>query len=81
MIKLLRRIFIKDYQNVSNAKVRTAHGKLASLFGVITNVVLFALKLVFGFLANSISIIADSINNLSDTGNSFVALIGFKISA
>jgi cation diffusion facilitator family transporter len=39
------------------------------------------LKLVFGFLANSISIIADSINNLSDTGNSFVALIGFKISA
>jgi cation diffusion facilitator family transporter len=32
-------------------------------------------------LASSISIIADSINNLSDTGNSFVALIGFKISS
>ncbi|MFA5283611.1 MAG: cation diffusion facilitator family transporter [Bacilli bacterium] len=81
MINLLRRIFIKDYRNVTEAKVRTAHGKLASLFGVITNVVLFAAKLVFGILASSISIIADSINNLSDTGNSFVALIGFKISS
>ena len=81
MINLLRRIFIKDYQNVSDAKVRTSHGKLASFFGVITNVLLFAVKLVFGLLASSISIIADSINNLSDTGNSFVALIGFKISS
>jgi len=81
MLKLLRRIFIKDYKNVADAEVRTAHGKLASFFGVITNVLLFALKLIFGLLAGSISIIADSINNLSDTGNSFVSLIGFKISA
>ena len=81
MINLLRKIFIRDYKNVGDAKVRTAHGKLASFFGVITNVLLFAVKLVFGLLASSISIIADSINNLSDTGNSFVALIGFKISS
>ena len=81
MINLLRKIFIKDYQNIGDAKVRTSHGKLASFFGVITNVLLFAVKLVFGLLASSISIIADSINNLSDTGNSFVALIGFKISS
>ncbi len=81
MINLLRRIFVKDYINVGDAKVRTAHGQLASFFGVITNILLFAAKLVFGLLASSISIIADSINNLSDTGNSFVALIGFKISA
>jgi cation diffusion facilitator family transporter len=81
MLNLLRRIFIKDYKNVGDSKVRTAHGKLASFFGVITNVLLFAVKLVFGLLASSISIIADSINNLSDTGNSFVALIGFKISS
>ncbi len=81
MINLLRRIFIKDYKNIGDAKVRTAHGQLASFFGVVTNLVLFAVKLVFGILASSISIMADSINNLSDTGNSFVALIGFKISA
>ena len=81
MLNLLRRIFVKDYKNVGDSKVRTAHGKLASFFGVITNVLLFAVKLVFGLLASSISIIADSINNLSDTGNSFVALIGFKISS
>lgn len=81
MIKLLRRIFIKDYKNVEDSKVRTAHGQLASAFGVVTNVFLFIVKLVFGLIAGSISIIADSINNLSDTGNSFVSLIGFKISS
>ncbi|NCA95712.1 MAG: cation transporter [Methanomicrobia archaeon] len=81
MIKLLRRIFIKNYKNIDNSKVRTAHGQLASAFGVVTNVFLFIVKLVFGALAGSISIIADSINNLSDTGNSFVSLIGFKISS
>ena len=51
MINLLRRIFVKDYINVGDAKVRTAHGQLASFFGVVTNLVLFAVKLVFGILA------------------------------
>ena len=49
MLNLLRRIFVKDYKNVGDSKVRTAHGKLASFFGVITNVLLFAVKLVFDF--------------------------------
>lgn len=80
MITILRKLFIKNYQDVNNPKVRTAHGKLAACFGIVSNAILFVLKLVFGLIANSVSIIADSINNLSDFANSTITLVGFKIS-
>ena len=78
MIEFLRRFFVKDYKNVKNQKVREAHGKLASAVGIASNLVLFIIKLVAGLLSKSISIIADSINNLSDMGSSVVTLVGFK---
>lgn len=80
MVEILRRIFIKNYKDVENQKVRTEHGKLAAAFGIFSNIILFAIKLVAGFLSSSISIITDSINNLSDFANSTITLIGFKIS-
>lgn len=79
MVNFLRRTFIKDYENVKNQKVREAHGKLASFVGVISNLFLFALKLVAGLFSKSVAIIADSINNFSDMGSSIVTLIGFKM--
>lgn len=79
MVTLLRKIFIKDYKNVTNEKTRNAHGKLAAAFGIVSNAFLFAIKLIFGILANSVSIIADSVNNLSDFGNSTITLVGFKM--
>ena len=79
MVTLLRKIFIKDYKNVTNEKTRNAHGKLAAAFGIVSNAFLFAIKLAFGILANSVSIIADSVNNLSDFGNSTITLVGFKM--
>ena len=81
MVNLLRRIFIKNYKDVNSPKVRTAHGKLAAWFGIFTNSILFSLKMVFGFISKSVSIIADSVNNLSDFGSSIVTLLGFKISS
>lgn len=79
MVNLLRKLFIKDYTNVKNQKVREAHGKLASFVGVFSNLILFGIKLVAGLLSKSVAIIADSINNLSDMGSSVVTLIGFKM--
>ena len=79
MVTLLRKIFIKDYKNVTNEKTRNAHGKLAAAFGIVSNAFLFTIKLIFGILANSVSIIADSVNNLSDFGNSTITLVGFKM--
>lgn len=80
MFILLRKIFIKDYKNINDPKVRNKHGLLAAFFGIITNLLLFAFKLLIGILTLSTSIIADAINNLSDMGSSFINLFGFILS-
>lgn len=81
MTTLLRKLFIRDYKNVNNKTVREAHGKLAGFVGIVSNVILFAIKLFAGIITGSISIIADSINNLSDMASSLITLIGFKIAS
>lgn len=81
MIQVLRKLFIKNYQNTSDEQVRMAHGKLASVFGIISNFILFGIKLFAGIISASISIIADSINNLSDMGSSLITLVGFKLAS
>ncbi len=79
-MKLLKKLFIKDYSNTSDPKVRLRYGLVAGLFGILTNTILFALKLTIGLIGASITVIADAINNLSDAGSSVVTLIGFKLS-
>ena len=81
MITLLRKIFIKDYNNLSSPVVREKHGLLASLGGIFINLLLFAFKLLVGILSFSISIISDAINNLTDMFSCIVNLIGFKIAS
>ncbi len=80
MVNLLRKTFIKDYENINNKDVRLAHGILASIVGLITNLIVFLSKLIVGIISFSISIISDAINNLSDMATSLVALFGFKMS-
>ena len=79
MINLLRRLFIKDYDNIKDKNVRLAHGILASVIGVVSNLLVFASKLIIGIISFSISIISDALNNLSDMATSLVALVGFKL--
>lgn len=79
MVTLIRKIFIRDYKNVEDSKVREKHGLVASIGGILTNVVLFSIKFVIGLLVASISIISDAINNLTDLFSNIVSLIGFKI--
>lgn len=78
MITLLSKIFIKDYKNYENAVVRGKYGLLCAVWGIILNLLLFAAKMVAGTLANSVSVLADAFNNLSDAGSSLVTLFGFK---
>lgn len=80
MTNLLIRWFVKDYQNVSDLDVRERYGKFAGYVGIVTNVLLFLLKIIAGSVFNSIAIVADAINNLSDSGSSLVTIIGFKLS-
>lgn len=61
--------------------MRRAYGTLASVVGVILNLLLFAAKFGAGTLVGSVSIRADGINNLSDAGSQIVSFISFRISA
>ena len=79
MVRFLRKIFIKDYENVNDPTIRAKHGILAACGGVFVNVLLFSFKLLIGIFTKSISIISDALNNLSDLFSSSVNLIGFKL--
>ena len=78
---MLKKLFIKNYQNTSDPIVRGKYGTVASFFGIITNALICTLKIIAGVILGSISIIADGVNNLTDAGSSIMTLIGFKLSS
>lgn len=79
MTGLLVRLFVKNYEQVEEPKVRGAYGTLAGLVGIVCNLVLFAAKLIIGTISGSVSITADAVNNLSDASSSIMTLIGFRL--
>ena len=81
LTQLLTRLFVKNHQDLKKPAVRTAYGNLASLVGVVCNLILVVGKLAAGSLFGSIAIVADGINNLSDASSSLVSLAGFRLAA
>ena len=79
MINVLCRIFVKNYKDTKNPKVRLEYGIFAGIVGIICNIVLFLTKLTAGFLTSSLSIMADAINNLSDAGSSIIPYIIYDL--
>ena len=79
MGSLLIRLFIKNKDDYSDNKVRSAYGRLCSIVGVVCNILLCVFKLIVGFLSGSVAITADATNNLSDASSSIISLIGFKL--
>lgn len=77
MVKILARIFIKDYKNYSEHGVRKQYGFLTGLIGIVLNLLLFAGKFFAGIITGAISVMADAFNNLSDAASSVISLIGF----
>ena len=80
MTNFLVRLFVKDYENLQDAEVRTRYGNMTSLVGIIVNVFLFVIKFIVGRLFHSVAITADAVNNLSDAGSSIISLLSFKLS-
>lgn len=80
LTKFLIKKFVPNNKDINNKDVRTQYGYLGGIIGVIANIILFTIKIVLGFAINSISLIADSVNNLSDVGSSAITLLGFKLS-
>mgnify|MGYP000924665804 FL=1 len=79
LTNLLIKIFMKN-RNENELKTRERYGKFANIVGICTNILLFIIKFTVGIAFNSISITADAINNLSDSGTSLVTFVGFKLS-
>ena len=50
-----------------------------SIVGILANVFLAAFKAVVGMTANSIAIVMDAVNNLSDAASSVITIVGTKL--
>ena len=51
-----------------------------SLIGILVNILLSGFKMLVGLAANSVSIIMDAVNNISDAMSSLITLIGARLS-
>lgn len=65
--------FIQTIENRSSKIMRV------SIAGIIVNILLAITKLIIGFSTNSIAIIGDAMNNISDFSSSIITIVGTKI--
>lgn len=79
MTDFLVKKFIKDYENTGDIQVRTRYGLMAGIVGMVCNLLLFGSKIFIGLLINSISVMADAFNNLSDAASSIIGFVGVKM--
>ncbi len=70
-----------EINTLNDSAKREKYGTLSGTVGIVTNIVLSALKLVIGLITSSVAIMADALNNFSDAGSSIVSLVSFKLSA
>ena len=71
---------IKDYDKPEKTETRVRVGRFAGFVGIFANLILFAVKLACGYLTGAISIIADSLNNLSDSCANVLTVVGYTMS-
>lgn len=64
---------MSDIENREKTIVRT------SVTGILTNLFLVAFKMTAGLLANSIAVVLDAVNNLSDALSSIITIVGVKL--
>ena len=70
---------INPEQNPVNGQAREKTIIKTSLIGIIANVFLAAFKAVVGLMSNSIAIVLDAVNNISDAGSSLITIVGTKL--
>ena len=78
---MICKLFIKNREDIRSPEVRRSYGTLASVVGIIVNLLLAAGKIVVGMLFGAISLAGDGINNLSDAGSQIISFISFKMAA
>lgn len=66
-------------QSISEEENRDKIIVKTSTIGIITNIFLAAFKAAIGIISNSIAVILDAVNNLSDVLSSVITIIGTKL--
>lgn len=80
-MKILKKLFIKNYRNINNPTVHHKYGVVAGVIGIICNMIIFSIGILIGIFSHSISIIVQAVATLSDAGSSVITLIGFKLAS
>ncbi|KPU45634.1 ferrous-iron efflux pump FieF [Oxobacter pfennigii] len=80
LTQMIIKKFVNDHENTQDKKVREAFGVVSSVTGMAVNFILFLIGFIIGLSINSIAVIANSFNSLSDATSSIIILAGFKLS-
>ena len=78
MGELILKLFVEN-KDLSELKKRERYGIVSGIVGIICNIILSVSKFFIGVLSNSVSIMADGINNLSDASSNIVTILGAKL--
>lgn len=81
MTEFLLEKFVLNRHDVKNPAVREKVGTLSSFTGIFCNVFLFTIKFIMGTLSNSVAVISDAFNNLSDCLSCIITFISYKLAA
>ncbi len=79
MINRLKEKFVAGAQDENERRQR--YGLFSNIVGLVLNLIIAIAKIVGGTLANSVSVTADGINNLTDTFSNFIGLFSFYMSS
>ena len=75
-------IGVTDFpERVTDTSIRQKYAYLEAWISIIGNLLLAGIKVFFGIILNSISLLADAAHTASDVLTSIVVLLGFKISS
>lgn len=79
LIESLFKRFIPGGGDITDPRVRERYGLATASLGILSNLFLVVLKVLAGLFMGSLAIVADGLNNLSDSISSLVSLLSFRI--
>lgn len=80
MIKYLIKKRINNSNDIKDPRVREQYISLSGYIGIFCNVLLFVVKLTMGLFINSIAVISDAFNNMTDISSSVISIVSAKMS-
>ena len=70
---------LSELRKINKNDEREKNVVKTSVIGVLTNILLAVFKMVIGLLSNSIAIVLDAVNNISDVASSVITIVGTKL--